>query len=354
MCVSPYFTRGTSLAKSQINLEQTLPQQIRVSVGSAIILGLLEGKLDAEPTTTYLMTYNQGKCVANCGFCPQAKGSQSKTELLSRISWPAFSTSGVVGKISNAVQAGKTKRVCIQAVNYPEVFDDLCALIKTLKAQVSVPISVSCQPLNAENLWRLARAGTDRIGIAIDAATKRLFDTVKGVEAGGPYRWQDELTLLRAAIGVFGEGNVSTHIIVGLGETEKEAASVIQKCVDMGVLPALFAFTPVEGTAMAGRPKPKIEAYRRVQLARYLLVNSLSRFEDMAFNIAGQIKDFGVGKDILFKSVDSGEPFQTSGCPNCNRPFYNEKPSGPIYNYPQRLMLQETVEIKQQLNDFFE
>jgi biotin synthase len=24
----------------------------------------------------------------------------------------------------------------------------------------------------------------------------------------------------------------------------------------------------------------------------------------------------------------------TSGCPNCNRPYYNETPSGPILNYP--------------------
>ena len=29
-----------------------------------------------------------------------------------------------------------------------------------------------------------------------------------------------------------------------------------------------------------------------------------------------------------------GEPFQTSGCPDCNRPFYNEQPAGPLYNYP--------------------
>ncbi|MCW4010655.1 MAG: radical SAM protein [Candidatus Bathyarchaeota archaeon] len=338
------------MAKPQINFEQTAPPQIRVSVGSAIVLGLLEGKLDAEPTTTYLMTYNQGKCVANCGFCPQAKTSQSKAELLSRVSWPTFSTSSVIGKIVNSAKTGKTKRVCIQAINYPQVFGDLCGFIQALKAQVSVPVSVSCQPLNAGNLWLLSRAGTDRIGIAIDAATPQLFGKVKGEEAGGPYSWQDEFTLLRTAIGVFGEGNVSTHIIVGLGETEKEVVKIIQKCVDMGVLPALFAFTPVKGTALAAKSKPKLEAYRRVQLARYLIVNALSRFEDMAFNKAGQTTDFGVGKDLLVNAAESGKPFQTSGCPDCNRPFYNEKPGGPLYNYPRNLNPQETAEIKQQLN----
>ena len=46
------------------NFIKNLPERIRVSVGSAIILGLLEGKLDAEPTTTYLMTHKTGKCTA--------------------------------------------------------------------------------------------------------------------------------------------------------------------------------------------------------------------------------------------------------------------------------------------------
>ena len=298
------------------------------------------------------MTYIDSKCIANCGFCPQAKDSQSKTELLSRVSWPAFSSSRVISKITNSAKAGKIKRVCIQAINYANVFEDLCGFAKALKTQTSIPLSVSCQPLVAENMWRLAQVGTERIGIALDASTKQLFDRVKGEETGGPYKWEQELVLLRTAVGVFGEGKVSTHIIIGLGETEKEAAYLIQKCVDMGILPALFAFTPVKGTALAEKPKPKIEEYRRVQLARYLLVNALSRFEDMRFNDEGHTTNFGTGKDVLFRAVGSGKPFETSGCPDCNRPFYNESPRGPIYNYPRQLIPQETTAIMEQLSRF--
>ena len=49
------------------------PEKVRVSIGSAIVLGLVKGMLDAEPTTIYLLTYIKGKCSANCAFCPQAK-----------------------------------------------------------------------------------------------------------------------------------------------------------------------------------------------------------------------------------------------------------------------------------------
>jgi len=329
-----------------------LPRQIGVSVGSAIILGLSEGKLDAEPTTAYLMTYKIGKCAANCRFCTQARNSLSKAEMLSRISWPAFSTERVLKGIETAVDDGKIRRVCIQALNYPTVFAHLVALVKTMKQHVKVPVSISCQPLNGENIRRLAEAGVNRIGIALDAATAQLFDAIKGSVAGGPYTWESQFKQLRKAVEVFGKGNVSTHIIVGLGETEKEAVRILQECVDMDVLPALFAFTPVRGTALEKNSQPKVESYRRIQLARYLIASGTARYENMRFEVDGRTADFSVEKETLKRIVETGQPFLTSGCPDCNRPFYNEKPSGPIYNYPRSIRPKEIATIKQQLLKF--
>jgi biotin synthase-related radical SAM superfamily protein len=335
------------LADNKTCTEADLPHQIRVSVGSAIVLELLEGKLNAEPTTVYFMTYKAGKCTANCGFCPQARTSRSKAELLSRVTWPTFPTSLVLKKLE--VENGKIMRVCIQALNYPEVIGHLTALIKAVKQHTKVPISVSCQPLNRENIKCLAEAGAERIGIAIDAATEQLFSQIKGENAHGPYTWENQFRLLHEAVKVFGKGKVSTHIIVGLGETENEAVSLIQRCVDMDVSPAVFAFTPVRGTKLETKPQPLIESYRRIQLARYLIVNGHARSEDMHFNSVGCLTNYGVDKETLEWIVETGNPFLTSGCPNCNRPFYNEKPSGPIYNYPRKMSQTEISEVKQQL-----
>ena len=329
--------------------ETDLPQQIRVSVGSAIILGLIEGKLDAEPTTAYLMTYKTGKCTANCGFCPQARNSRSKEELLSRVAWPAFSTNRVLKGIEVAHVNRRIRRVCIQALNYPNVFTHLAALAETIKQHAIIPISVSCQPLNTQDLQQLANAGVDRIGIALDAATEKLFNEVKGSNAGGPYTWENQFRQLHKALEIFGKGNVSTHLIVGLGETENDTISLIQKCVDMSILPALFAFTPVRGTTLEKKPQPLIEVYRRVQLARYLIAHGCTRSEYMRFDGVGCLTDYGVEKETLTRIVETGKPFLTSGCPDCNRPFYNEKPSGPIYNYPRNVRKEEIEIIKQQL-----
>jgi biotin synthase len=321
------------------------PEKIRVSLGSAMVLKLLNGKLDAAPTTAYLMTYRKGKCTANCGFCPQARESSSRADMLSRVSWPIFQTQNVLNGISEAVESGTVKRVCIQALNYPEVLRDLIAMVRAIKLGVDVPISVSCQPLNVKNVKLLAEAGAERIGIPLDAATKELFDAVKGTSSGGPYSWEKEWQILGEAVKVFGRGMVSTHFIVGLGETEKEMVSAIQACVDMGVLPALFAFTPIAGTTLERRPQPPLEKYRRIQIARHLIVHGISKFANMEFNSKGELTDFGVNQETLLQIIETGMPFLTSGCPNCNRPYYNEKPSGPIYNYPQPLTREEITKL---------
>ena len=260
------------------------------------MIGLLEEKIDVAPTTAYLMTYTSSKCRANCGFCPQARESNSNLELLSRVTWPIFPIESVMKSLVSAVNEHKIGRVCIQALNYSEVFSHLESLVHTLKKSVDVPVSVSCQPLNSLNLRLLSQAGVDRIGIPLDAATKKIFDKVKGAVVGGLYRWRNELSLLSKATEVFGAGNVSTHLIVGLGETEREAVCFLQQCTDMGVLPALFAFTPVDGTMLSSGKQPSMTVYRRIQLARHIIVLGLARIEAMKFDPEERIVDLGVSK----------------------------------------------------------
>jgi biotin synthase-related radical SAM superfamily protein len=332
--------------------ETDLPKRIRVSVGSAIVLGLLNAKLDAAPTTVYLMTYRKGRCCANCGFCPQARGSRSRIDLLSRVSWPAYPTRLVLDRVDGAFGKADMKRVCIQALSYPGAFNHLAALVKAIRGRTNVPISVSCQPLNRESIVQLADAGAERIGIPLDAANEKLFTRIKGSSAGGPYTWQKQFKLLDEAVHIFGGGKVSTHLIVGLGETERQMVKTIEECVDMSVLPGLFAFTPIPGTALAGQKRPTIEGYRRIQVARHLILHGIARYKNMSFDRKGCLVGFGVDSQTLRKIMETGEPFLTSGCPHCNRPYYNEKPGGPIYNYPRKLTEDELSDAVEQWGCF--
>ncbi len=325
-----------------------VPEKIRVSLGSAIVLGLIKGMISAKPTTAYLLTYRPGKCTANCAFCPQAKSSNGRADMLSRVIWPVFNLKDVVDGVKNAFEAGRIRRVCIQALNYPRVQDDLLFISRLIHSASNVPISISCQPLKYEEMVKLREAGVERVSIALDAATEEIFSKVKGELIAGPYKWNHHLNALRKAVEVFGRGKVTTHLIVGLGESEREMVSMIQKCVDMGVYPSLFAFTPIPGTKMANHPRPPIPKYRRLQIAHYLITHGIKRYEDMKFK-NDQIVDFGIPAEKLEQIVSSGKPFMTSGCPGCNRPYYNESPKGPIYNYPRMPTPKEILEIKKQI-----
>ena len=138
---------------------------------------------------------------------------------------------------------------------------------------------------------------------------------------------------------------MTTHLIVGLGETEEEFVKTLQRCVDMGVYPALFAFTPIPGTLLSDNPPPPLASYRKLQLAHYLITKGMSRYEDMTFR-NNRLVDFGISNEQLKAVIWRGEPFMTSGCPGCNRPYYNERPGGPLYNFPRRPTLDEIAKIE--------
>jgi biotin synthase-related radical SAM superfamily protein len=323
-------------------------KKIRVSFGSAIVLGLMRGMLSAEPTTAYLLTYRRGRCSANCAFCPQSRSSSGRADMLSRVTWPTFNFNDVVKGIKRAAEDRKVKRVCIQALNYPSVQNDIAYISASIHRASDVPISVSCQPLKYEEMIKLREAGVERVSISLDAATEELFAKIKGELTAGPYKWQIHLDALKTAVKVFGKMKITTHLIVGLGEREENIVFMMQRCIDMGVFPALFAFTPIPGTRMADHPRPPLAYYRRAQIAHYLITRGIRRFEDMRFE-NGRISDFGISTDDLYRIVLSGEPFLTSGCPDCNRPYYNEDPKGPIYNYPRKPTSEEIIEIKKQI-----
>jgi len=312
-------------------------ERIRASLGTAGLLGLLRLHSDAEATAAYLMTYTLGSCSANCAFCPQARESSSTKGLLSRVIWPDFPLDVVVEGIRSKVEEGNLHRICIQALNYPSFAQDVSIIASTILSKAKVPITVSCPPMTRREMERLKQIGVERIGLPLDGATPEVFDRIKGSIVKGPYDWESHLKAMNNALDLFGAKKVSTHIIVGLGETERDIIDIIQKLHGIGVNPSLFAFTPIRGTRLENLKRPEIGQYRRVQLARHLIVHGVSSINSMKFSREGRILNFGVSSDILDNLISVGDPFMTSGCPYCNRPFYTESPRGPIYNYPRPL-----------------
>jgi biotin synthase len=154
------------------------------------------------------------------------------------------------------------------------------------------------------------------------------------------------------SVDVFGRFYAGIHLIVGLGETEREMVETIQRGQDMGAPTHLFSFFPEKGSPMEHHSPPSIDHYRRIQLARWIINEGHGSAGQMQFDTTGKLVDFGVN---IQPPIQQGEPFMTSGCPGrdggvaCNRPYGNERPSGPIRNFPFTPEKEDIEEIKNQL-----
>jgi biotin synthase-related radical SAM superfamily protein len=297
------------------------------------------------------MMHRRGRCAANCGFCAQARTSRTPQSYLSRVTWPVFPLAQVLASLSEQGQGSPFKRVCIQTLHYPKLMNDLLAVVEALRRAVpSLPVSVALPPLSRPEIVRIEGAGVERAAISLDAATPGLFSVLKGSGVNSTFRWETHVQALRDAVAVFGAGKTTTHLILGLGETEKEAVSCIQWLTDLGITVGLFPFTPISGTHLAARPPPPVEQYRRLQLAHYLIAHQQARAEQMTFHPVGQhIVGFGLSKELLAAVIDEGLAFQTAGCRGCNRPFFTERPSGPLYNFPTVPSAGDIRQINEQL-----
>jgi len=303
-------------------------QLINVSAGTAGVLGLQRIRQADVPTTAYLMVGEH--CRRDCAFCTQARSSAARAHFLSRIVWPPYPLERALHAVAYSFAQHKIARCCLQVTVFPGYLSQTLALVQRLRALCDVPLSVSVVLSDIESIRALFESGVERVTLALDAACERVYRETKGSD------WQRRLAMLRAAAQLF-PNRIGTHLIVGLGETEQEMVSILQRMLDWGITVGLFAFTPVPGTACGSRPPPSLLSYRRIQAARYLLAAGACRVEDFRFSATGQLTSYGLNGVRLHELLADGSAFQTAGCPGCNRPYYNERPGKIIYNYPRPL-----------------
>jgi len=306
---------------------------MRCSLGTAKVLGLKQVKVDALPTTAYLMLGE--RCRFDCAFCAQARESSSRADLLSRVSWPDFPAERVLAALA-APQAKETiQRVCFQVIQEPAALAAAKDLVGAVQSCTPAPICVSAGPQSLEEIAELLALGVDHVSIALDAATPQVYARVKDGS------WERRHALLVEAARRF-PGRLATHLIVGLGESEEEMLKRIQEMLDLGITVALFAFTPVRGTRLEDAPRPELVVYRRMQVGRYLFALGATRYERCRFD-QGRVTEFGLSEQELYGLLRDGEAFRTSGCSGCNRPYYNETPGEELYNYPRPLTEEEAA-----------
>jgi biotin synthase len=332
------------------------PKFIQTSLAASLTLGFQNGSFHRNAKLkglNLLLHYDEG-CLGRCHFCGLSKSRQEgpRGKTFIRVNWPLYLLEEIIERTKGKDQI---HRVCISMITHPKAMEDTLYVIERLRRETDLFISVLISPTlirTEDSLLAMKKAGADRVGIAIDAATPQLFDQLRGTGVGGPHQWNHYWDVTRMAASVFGRFHVGIHLIVGLGETEKEMVDAIQHGQNMGAYTHLFSFFPEKGSPMEKHSSPPLGQYRRIQLARWIINESLGSAGQMKFDENGRLIDFGMDIEPL---VQIGEPFMTSGCPGrdgkvaCNRPYGNERPSGPIRNFPFQPEAEDIEEVRRQL-----
>lgn len=338
---------------------QLSPDYVRISTAAALVLGLERGRFLRDAATrciNLLQNYPEG-CWANCSYCGLARERPGLAEDNSfiRVGWPLHPTDLVAEKIAEHEEA--IGRVCIAQVHDKRANDDLVDMTRRVRARSDVLISalVTATLLDRDWLARFKNAGADIIGIGLDGASEEVFHDCRGRGAKGPHDWEYHWDIVEAAREMYGPYRVNCHIVVGLGESDRDLVGLFHNLKAKEVAGYLFSFNPEPGTALADRPRAPLHRWRRIQLVKHLIEEYDLDENAVEFDSEGAMTRLDAGGDQIGEAIASGIPFTTDGCPDkggevaCNRPYGSYRPGEEFRDYPFLPILDDTIRIRHEL-----
>lgn len=195
--------------------------------------------------TTVLQTCIRYAEDQRCRFCSIEESLRSgstvavkKPEQLAAVARAAVELDGVTQMVmTTGTSAGRDRGArhlarCVRAVK---------------RAVPDLPIQVQCEPpADLSTITDLREAGADAIGIhveSLDDSVRRRWMPGKSTVPLTEYRavWSE-------AVRVFGRNQVSTYLLVGLGEEPDELITGAKELADAGVYPFVVPFRPHRGT----------------------------------------------------------------------------------------------------------
>lgn len=368
MSAQPQSTTPVTFYRPNYNIktpDMRSPDYVQMSTAAAITLGLVPGNMHRTGCThclNLLVTYAEG-CRANCAYCGLARHREESRDYADRnfirVDWPAVRYDEVIERLKANNDQGQFERMCISMITHPNSDADTRVLLKRWVAEVPhIPVSILSNPTTMEkaDLIELRDLGADIFTVALDAVTPEIFDRTRGKGVDSPHKWDHYWRAIEWAAEVFGPEKFGAHLICGMGETEQEMMDVCQRIADLGGHNHMFAFFPERGSLMEDWEACPQDQWRRVQLGRFLIDYAGVHMSQMKFDAQGRIIDFGLPQDELETLINSGKPFQTSGCPGksdeevsaCNRP-YGDSGVSDIRSFPFALNAQDVDVVRRQM-----
>jgi len=132
-----------------------------------------------------------------------------------------------------------------------------------IKKATGLPIHAQfCPPSNMEGLYELKEAGVDTVGIHIESFDFETLSQVAPAKAAiGLERYKKAWKM---AVEIFGPNQVSSFLIVGLGEKTDSIIWGSKFLADLGVYPFVVPLRPIPGSLMQDSLPPDPEEMKRI------------------------------------------------------------------------------------------
>lgn len=177
--------------------------------------------------------FNLGQaCIFDCLFCTSRKLSKDVVKDLD--------LDQVVDLILRAHDKGELKAVALTSAVVSSIKDTIDRMVyvvdKVRQAIPDVPIGVEPYVESFGDIDRLHEAGATEIKINVESFDPRIIEV-----ACPKLELEKQLEFLRYAVQVFGRGKVTSNIIIGLGETDRNVLEGVATLASMGIVPSIRA-----------------------------------------------------------------------------------------------------------------
>jgi radical SAM protein (TIGR04043 family) len=147
---------------------------------------------------------------------------------------------------------------------------------KAVKEAAGLPVEVQFEPpFQLDVINEVADMGIDSVGIHVESFDPAVLEHVAPAKARtGIERY---FQAWERAVSLFGEGQVSTYVILGMGEDPDLTVQGCRRAIDMGVYPFVVPIRPVAGSLMEDVLPPDREYTERIyrKVAGYMAASGM-------------------------------------------------------------------------------
>jgi|Deesub1362B_J571_1020462.scaffolds.fasta_scaffold00071_54 radical SAM protein (TIGR04043 family) len=161
-----------------------------------------------------------------------------------------------------AKKYGDATHVTLTTGKFEDEREEIITMSKVSEAvndASGMPVHVQITP--PQNVELLEELKCDTLGIHIESFDESVLKKV----APGKFEMRERFEIvLKKAVDIFGESQVSTFVILGLGEDEMRTVEGCRRLLELGVIPYLVPFRKIRGTEMENYSQPSPEYTERV------------------------------------------------------------------------------------------